>query len=70
MIEELFEQIELSISDVKKKFYGVTSGRVINLLDDPITVEHEVTYLDLGKLLRRDARCAGHPDRIVARGAR
>lgn len=33
MMEELFSEIEVSIEDVKKKFYGVTTGRVINVLD-------------------------------------
>jgi len=33
MIEELIEAVEQSIEDVKKKFYGVTTGRVIDQLD-------------------------------------
>lgn len=33
MIESLFEKIEVSIEGIKKKFYGVATGRVINVLD-------------------------------------
>lgn len=33
MMEELFSEIDVSIDHVKKKFYGVTAGRVINVLD-------------------------------------
>ena len=34
MIESLFEALEQSIEDVKRKFYGVTSG-VVSSVDDP-----------------------------------
>jgi hypothetical protein len=33
MIENLFEKMEISIDGIKKKFYGVCTGRVINILD-------------------------------------
>jgi hypothetical protein len=33
MIENLFEKMEVSIESIKKKFYGVCTGRVINILD-------------------------------------
>jgi len=33
MIEELLTSVEESIDDLNKKFYGVTTGRVINVLD-------------------------------------
>lgn len=33
MIENLFEKLEVSIEGIKKKFYGVCTGRVINVLD-------------------------------------
>jgi hypothetical protein len=33
MIEELIDAVEQSIEDVKKKFYGVTTARVIDVLD-------------------------------------
>jgi len=33
MIESLFEKMEMSIDGIKKKFYGVCTGRVINMLD-------------------------------------
>jgi len=48
MIEDLFEQVEVSIADVKKKFYGVATGRVINLAD-PMTlgrVQVQLPFLD------------------------
>lgn len=33
MIDSLFESLEVSIEGIKKKFYGVATGRVINVLD-------------------------------------
>jgi phage baseplate assembly protein gpV len=33
MIESIFEKMETSIEGIKKKFYGVCTGRVINILD-------------------------------------
>jgi hypothetical protein len=33
MIEDVVDAVEQSIEDVKKKFYGVTTGRVIDVLD-------------------------------------
>ncbi len=33
MIESIFEKMEISIEGMKKKFYGVCTGRVINVLD-------------------------------------
>jgi Type VI secretion system/phage-baseplate injector OB domain len=33
VIESLFEKMEVSIDGIKKKFYGVCTGRVINILD-------------------------------------
>ncbi|MGC1421512.1 MAG: phage baseplate assembly protein V [Terracidiphilus sp.] len=33
MIESIFEKMEISIDGIKKKFYGVCTGRVINILD-------------------------------------
>src|SRR5260370_35238121 len=48
MIEELFENIEVSIEGIKKKYYGVVTGRVINLLD-PLTlgrVQVQLPFID------------------------
>lgn len=48
MIEELIDAVEQSIEDVKKKFYGVTTGRVINVLD-PLTlgrVQVQLPFID------------------------
>lgn len=48
MIEELLDAVEQSIADVKKKFYGVATGRVINLLD-PLTlgrVQVQLPFID------------------------
>lgn len=48
MIEELIEAVEQSIEDVKRKFYGVTTGRVINVLD-PLTlgrVQVQLPFID------------------------
>jgi hypothetical protein len=33
MIEEFFDNLEVSIEGIKKKYYGVVTGRVINQLD-------------------------------------
>jgi Type VI secretion system/phage-baseplate injector OB domain len=33
VIESIFEKIEVSIEGIKKKFYGVCTGRVIDILD-------------------------------------
>jgi hypothetical protein len=33
VIESLFEKIEVSIEGIKKKFYGVSTGKVINVVD-------------------------------------
>jgi hypothetical protein len=33
LIESLFEKLEISIDGIKKKYYGVATGRVINILD-------------------------------------
>jgi phage baseplate assembly protein gpV len=48
MIEEIIDAVEHSIEDVKRKFYGVTTGRVINLLD-PLTlgrVQVQLPFID------------------------
>src|SRR5260370_21281620 len=48
MIEELFENIEVAIEGIKKKYYGVVTGRVINLLD-PLTlgrVQVQLPFID------------------------
>lgn len=33
MIEQFFDSLEISIEGIKKKYYGVVTGKVINLLD-------------------------------------
>jgi len=33
MLEECLDEVDASIAEIKRKFYGVTTGRVINLLD-------------------------------------
>ena len=48
MIESALERTETSIEEVKKKYYGVTVGRVINLLD-PMTlgrVQVQLPFID------------------------
>lgn len=48
MIEDFIDAVEQSIEDVKKKFYGVTTGRVINVLD-PLTlgrVQVQLPFID------------------------
>jgi|ERR1035438_6407296 hypothetical protein len=48
MIEQFFENLEVSIEGIKKKYYGVASGRVINLLD-PLTlgrVQVQLPFID------------------------
>ena len=48
MIEETLGKAESSIEDIKKKYYGVTTGRVINVLD-PLTlgrVQVQLPFLD------------------------
>ena len=48
MIEELLTSVEESIDDLNKKFYGVTTGRVINPLD-PLTlgrVQVQLPFID------------------------
>jgi hypothetical protein len=48
MIEEFFDKLEVSIEDINKKYYGVVTGRVINLLD-PLTlgrVQVQLPFID------------------------
>jgi phage baseplate assembly protein gpV len=48
MIEDTMDRMESSIEEVKKKFYGVTVGKVINLLD-PMTlgrVQVQLLFMD------------------------
>jgi hypothetical protein len=48
VIENALEKVETSIEEVKKKYYGVTVGRVINLLD-PMTlgrVQVQLPFID------------------------
>ena len=48
MIEQFFENLEVSIEGIKKKYYGVVTGRVINQLD-PLTlgrVQVQLPFID------------------------
>jgi uncharacterized protein involved in type VI secretion and phage assembly len=48
MIESLFDALEQSIEDVKRKFYGVTTG-IVSSVDDPIMlgrVQVKLPFLD------------------------
>jgi Type VI secretion system/phage-baseplate injector OB domain len=48
MIEEFFDSIEVSIEGIKKKYYGVVTGRVISQLD-PLTlgrVQVQLPFID------------------------
>lgn len=48
MIEEFFDKLEVSIEGIKKKYYGVACGRVINLVD-PLTlgrVQVQLPFID------------------------
>jgi phage baseplate assembly protein gpV len=48
MIEQFFENLEVSIEGIKKKYYGVVSGKVINMLD-PLTlgrVQVQLPFID------------------------
>ena len=48
MIETALERTESSIEDIKKKYYGVTVGRVINLLDPMVLgrVQVQLPFID------------------------
>jgi hypothetical protein len=48
MIEEIFEKLEVSIEGIKKKFYGVCTGRVINILDPLLLgrVQVQLPFID------------------------
>ncbi len=48
MIEEAISEIEDSVSDIKKKFYGVVTGRVINPLDPLVLgrVQVQLPFID------------------------
>jgi phage baseplate assembly protein gpV len=48
MIESLFEKIEASIDGIKKKYYGVCTGRVINILDPLLLgrVQVQLPFID------------------------
>jgi phage baseplate assembly protein gpV len=48
MIENILEKIELSIEGINKKFYGVTVGKVINLLDPMLLgrVQVQLPFID------------------------
>ncbi len=64
MIEDTMDRMESSIEEVKKKFYGVTVGKVINLLD-PMTLSRVqvqlpfIDSLDLGPWARVAVPMAG-----------
>ena len=48
MIEDLLSSVDQSIDDLKKKFYGVTTGRVVNQLD-PLSlgrVQVQLPFID------------------------
>jgi Type VI secretion system/phage-baseplate injector OB domain len=48
MIEEFFDNLEVSIEGIKKKYYGVVTGRVINQLD-PLSlgrVQVQLPFID------------------------
>ena len=48
MIEDMLSSVDQSIDDLKKKFFGVTTGRVINQLD-PLTlgrVQVQLPFID------------------------
>jgi phage baseplate assembly protein gpV len=52
MIEEIFDKLEVSIEGIKKKYYGVVTGKVINLLD-PLTlgrVQVQLPFIDSSDL--------------------
>jgi len=48
MIENMFERMESSIESIKRKFYGVCTGRVINVLDPLMLgrVQVQLPFLD------------------------
>lgn len=48
MIENIFEKLEVSIEGIKKKFYGVATGRVINVLDPLLLgrVQVQLPFID------------------------
>jgi hypothetical protein len=48
MIESIFEKMEVSIDGIKKKFYGVCTGRVINILDPLLLgrVQVQLPFID------------------------
>jgi uncharacterized protein involved in type VI secretion and phage assembly len=48
LIEDMLSSVDQSIEDLKKKFFGVTTGRVINPLD-PLTlgrVQIQLPFID------------------------
>jgi phage baseplate assembly protein gpV len=48
LIDSLFENLEASIDGIKKKFYGVATGRVINILDPLLLgrVQVQLPFID------------------------